>query len=40
MVLARLIDHHPAGGRPLALRREAEAMILYDPVFPADPFAH
>jgi tetratricopeptide (TPR) repeat protein len=22
------------------LRREAEAVILYDPVFPADPFAH
>ena len=21
------------------LRREAEALILYDPVFPADPFA-
>jgi tetratricopeptide (TPR) repeat protein len=23
-----------------ALRREAKAVILYDPVFPADPFAH
>jgi hypothetical protein len=22
------------------LRSEAEALILYDPVFPADPFAH
>jgi hypothetical protein len=22
------------------LRSEAEAVILYDPVFPADPFAH
>jgi tetratricopeptide (TPR) repeat protein len=22
------------------LRREAEAVILYDPIFPADPFAH
>jgi hypothetical protein len=25
--------------RILVLRREAEALILYDPVFPADPFA-
>jgi hypothetical protein len=26
---------------PLQLfRREADAMILYDPIFPADPFAH
>jgi tetratricopeptide (TPR) repeat protein len=22
------------------LRREAEAVILYDPIFPTDPFAH
>lgn len=22
------------------LRREAEALILYDPIFPRDPFAH
>jgi hypothetical protein len=25
--------------RLLVLRREAEALILYDPIFPADPFA-
>jgi hypothetical protein len=25
--------------RLLVMRREAEALILYDPVFPADPFA-
>ena len=24
----------------IVLRREAEAVVLYDPVFPADPFAH
>ncbi len=26
--------------RHLILLREAEALIVYDPIFPADPFAH
>jgi hypothetical protein len=31
----------PTDWLPLQLlRREAEAVILYDPIFPADPFAH
>jgi hypothetical protein len=28
------------GDRSLLLRSEAEAVVLYDPIFPADPFAH
>ena len=26
--------------RSMPLKQEAEAVILYDPIFPADPFAH
>jgi hypothetical protein len=45
--LARFRDHRQSAGAEnqwydsqVLLRREAEALILYDPVFPADPFAH
>jgi eukaryotic-like serine/threonine-protein kinase len=39
--LARSQDYHgKLGVEDLQLRSEAEAMILYDPVFPEDPFAH
>ena len=45
--LDRLQDHHPSADpnkfwselEIRLLRSEAEALILYDPVFPADPFA-
>ena len=46
--LKRLRGHRPSGApnqfwdelEIRLLRSEAEAVILYDPVFPADPFAH
>jgi hypothetical protein len=46
--LDRLREHRPSEDparfwdelEARLLRSEAEAVILYDPVFPADPFAH
>jgi tetratricopeptide (TPR) repeat protein len=46
--LARLREHEPSTDpaqywpeqEMRLLRREAEAVILYDPIFPADPFSH